>query len=338
MIRIAVVGLGFMGKTHIGIYTRLNRAEVGALCDYRQEALDIRSLDAGGNIATAAGSVDLSGANRYTDFDAMLADGGFDAVDLCVPTFLHADFAVKALRAGYHVFCEKPLALTAEETKRILDTIEETGKLFSVGQCLRYWPAYRKIKEILDDRRYGSVRSADFTRLSNLPEWSWKNWVIDGKLSGNAALDLHIHDVDMVLHLFGLPGSVRSSGVRDRDGGFSHIATHYGYRNMVVTSSGGWIVPKAYGFNMKAFLILEKASVELDFKKQSVLTVYPEEGEAFSPDLQPEDGYYYELEDFVNGIGQGRLSGLVTAESAAASVRLCLEEIRSAREGREISL
>ncbi len=87
---------------------------------------------------------------------------------------------------------------------------------------------------------------------------------------------------------------------------------------------------------MRAYLILEGASLELDFSKQPVLKAYPKGGEAFSPPLDGEDGYYYELEDFVNGVERGRLSGVVTPRSAADAVKLCLAEIRSAREGKDI--
>ena len=89
---------------------------------------------------------------------------------------------------------------------------------------------------------------------------------------------------------------------------------------------------------MRALYLLEKATIELDYSKDPVLTVMPEGGEKYSPELPGEDGYYYELKDFVQGIERGRLSGLVTPESAALAVRLCLEEVRSAQENREITI
>ena len=71
MVRVAITGMGFMGKTHLGIYNRLENVEIAALCDIRREALDITSLDAGGNIQSSSGAVDLSGVKKFTDFDAM---------------------------------------------------------------------------------------------------------------------------------------------------------------------------------------------------------------------------------------------------------------------------
>ncbi len=268
----------------------------------------------------------------------MLADGGYDVVDICLPTYLHAEWSLKALQAGNHVLCEKPLALTAAETDAILAKVKQTGKLFSVGQCLRHWPAYVAIKEIVDSGRYGKVKYAEFARFSLTPTWTWNNWILDGAKSGNAALDLHVHDVDMALFLLGLPKSVRSRGVFAKDGSVEHISTVYQYDDVVAQSTGGWIATKSFGFNMRAFLILERATVELDFSKTPALVVGPADGDKFAPELPAGDGYYHELHDFIAGVERGQLSGVVTAESGAASVKVCLAEIQSARENREIAL
>jgi predicted dehydrogenase len=199
MIKVAIAGLGFMGKMHLGVYLNLANAEVAALCDATADSLDIKSLDSGGNIETASRKVNLDSVKKYVDYDEMLRKGGFDVVDVCLPTYLHTEYVLKALDAGYHVFCEKPMAGSIEETVKILKKIEETKKLFGVGQCLRYWPAYAEIKKIVDEMKYGKVRYAEFARFSMRPDWSWKSWLTDSKRSGNAALDLHIHDVDMIL-------------------------------------------------------------------------------------------------------------------------------------------
>jgi len=339
MVKVAVVGLGFMGKMHLGIYlNKLNNVRVASICDENKEALNLKSLDSRGNIKTSGEAVDLSQAKKYSDYDAMLKDGGFDFVDICLPTFLHKGTSIKALEAGYHVFCEKPLALTLEEGEKIAEKVNETGKLFSVGQCLRYWPAYSEVKKLIDTGKYGKVRYAEFARFSKTPLWAWKGWVLDEKKSGNAALDLHIHDVDMVLYLFDKPESVKSAGVFEQNNSISHITTMYKYPDKVVNSTGGWICSESFGFNMRAFYILEKATIELDFSKESVVTVYPDEGERYPLPFPEGDGYYYELKDFVESINRGSLSGIVTAETALKSVKVCLSEIESAKQKKEVLL
>lgn len=338
MVRVAIAGLGLMGRTHLGAYLKLPNVEVVALTDVSPEALENRSLDAGGNIRAAGATVDLSGIAKFSDFDSMLAAGGFDFVDLCLPTSLHAEYTIKALGEGYHVFCEKPMALTTAETERMLEAERSSGKMFSVGQCLRFWPAYVEVKKLLGGRGFGRVLFAEFGRYSSRPGWGWKSWLLDSKLSGGAALDLHVHDVDMILWLFGKPNSVRSNGVHEADGGFSHISTVYGYEGMSVISTGGWNCSESYGFNMRAFLVLEKATIELDFSKTPRLVLYPLGGKRQEVPLPEGDGYFYELKDFVASVETGRSSGVVTGRSAAESIKVCLAEIQSAKENREIKV
>lgn len=338
MVRVALTGVGFMGKTHLGVYQKLPDVKLEALCDVRGEAMEITSLAAGGNIEASSGSIDLSGVRKYTDFDRMLSEGGFDYVDVCLPTNLHADYSIRALDAGFHVFCEKPMALTAPEADRMLKAVQRSGKLFSVGQCLRFWPAYTEIRKLINSRSYGNVRYVEFARFSAPPTWGWDNWLLDGKRSGNAALDLHVHDVDMMLFLFGAPQRVRSNGVADRDGTLSHIATLYSYPNFVAASTGGWNCSDSFGFNMRAFFVLDGATIELDFSKPEAVVVHPKGGKRFPLELPAGDGYYHELADFTSGIARGSSSGVVTAESAAQAVKLCLLEIESAKRGKELAV
>lgn len=316
MVKVALVGLGLMGKTHLDAYGKLRDVQVVAVCEPRADL-----------------AVQPGNAVRYADFHDMLRAGGFDVVDICVPTFLHAEYTISALEAGFHVFCEKPMALTVDETERMLAAVERSGKLFSVGQCLRYWPGYVEVKALIDSGRYGKVRYTEFARLNGVPAWSAGNWMGDHRLSGNAALDLHIHDVDMVMYLFGAPRAVCSQGVTEKDGSISQITTLYEYPDLAAQSSGGWIRSGSFDLRMRALYVLQDAAVELDSGKKPMVMVYPESGKAYPLALAEGDGYYHELKDFTDGVARGRLSGTVTGRSAADSVRLCLLEIESARDG-----
>jgi predicted dehydrogenase len=337
-VKVALVGLGFMGKTHLGVYQKLSGVEVAAMCDASRKNLEFAKLETSGNIQTATGAIDLGDVRKYTDYAELLAAGGFDFVDICSPTHLHAEQTITALDAGYNVLCEKPMALSVQETERILEKVKRSGKLFSVAQCLRYWPAYSEVKKLINSGAYGKVKSAEFARFSAPPRWASSDWLRVGALSGNAALDLHIHDVDMVLHLFGVPQAVRSNGIFENDGSISHISTLYTYPDLLVQATGGWICSDSFGFTMRAFYILENATIELDFSKSPAVTVFPNGDAKYALPLPEGDGYYFELKDFVEGIRKGNLSGIVTGRSAADSVRVCLLEIESARARREITL
>ena len=329
MIRVGIVGIGMMGRTHLRAWSRIEGAQVAALCDNEVDLSDPAAIMA------EAGGPPRGAVRTYRDLEAMLAQGGLDAVDICLPSDHHCEATVLALRSGCHVMCEKPMALDAASTDRMIAASRESGRLLSVGQCLRFWPAYVEIKRLIDAGTWGRVRTAFFERHSGAPSWG-RGWFADPARSGGALLDLHIHDVDMVLHLFGLPRSVVSTGVGQ--GGALHVTTLYRYDDKVVSAAAGWTASSSHGFNMRAFLTLEGATISLDFAREDKLVVYPEGGEREVPRLAPGDGYEGELRDFADGIRAGRLSGTITAESAARSVRVCLEERRSILEGREVAV
>ncbi len=336
MVRVAVVGLGFMGKMHLGIYDALEGVEIAAVCDKVEENLTISELSGGGNIETSGKRIDLSSAAAFTDYHELLQAGGFDFVDLCLPTHLHRDYTVAALEAGYDVFCEKPMALNGEDADAMAAAAKAHGRLLSVGQCLRYWPFYVEIKRIIESGRYGRVLSAELARYSMTPGWSADNWILKGELSGNAGYDLHIHDVDMVLNLFGRPEAVTSSGVEALSGGFGHIATLYTYPDKTVTSVGNWICTDSFGFNMRSLVVLERAVLELDVSKLDAFVVCPEDGDRYMVELDDHDGYFLELQDFVEHVRTREPVVQVTPESAAESCKLTLLEIESAVQGKTL--
>lgn len=338
MVKVAIVGLGFMGRMHLSIFSQFSDVEITALCDTNADALDLKKTSADTNIAVSGQPADVSKAKKYADFSQMLKEGGFDFVDVCLPTHLHKSYTIEALRAGYDVFCEKPMALSVEEADEMIQVSKETEKLLTVGQCLRFWPMYVKIKEIIDSKLYGKVISGEFSRYSSPPRWSKDNWMLDGELSGDAALDMHIHDVDMIVHLFGKPRKVYSHGVKSMSDGFSHISTVYGYPEIAVSSIGNWICSSSFGLVMKAFLVLEKAVVELDSSKDPMFVIIPEQGERIVPELDEKDGYYHELRDFVDHVKNRTKPKVVTPETAKESLNIVLTEIISAEKGEPVHI
>ena len=157
--------------------------------------------------------MDLSNISLYSDLTQMLAAEQLDAVSIASPTFMHNLQSIEALEAGLHVFCEKPMALNSVDCQRMSEAAQQSGKTLQVGHCIRFWPEYVEAKEIIDSQKYGKVMAATFQRLSLTPTWSWDNCFLDGKRSGGAMLDLHIHDTDYVQYVFGMPKAVFSQGV-----------------------------------------------------------------------------------------------------------------------------
>ena len=333
MIRIALVGVGFMGKTHLAAYNKIPEAEVVAICDIRPEQLNLEEASPGGNLAVETAPSRFLSASKYSDFESLIAAGGFDAVDICLPTYLHSEYTVRSLDAGFHVFCEKPMALDSKETESMLDAVAGTDRLLQIGHCLRFWPAYVELKRMIDDRTFGEVLAASFTRLASRPNWTWDNWIHNPEKSGSAALDLHIHDADLVRWLFGEPRAISSHGVIE-NGGVGHLVSDYAFESdIVIRAEGGWICSDGFPFRMQALVIAEGGTIELDSSRDSMLMAY-QNGEGRAIDLDPTDAFHAELEAFVGSVASATPVGELTPADSAKSVALCRREIELVLQGR----
>ncbi len=189
MVRMGLVGMGFMGQQHFAIHQSLDNVELVAVCDENPAKVAEVVPAVGGNIGEAT-DLDLSAQHRYVCLEDMLANEELDCVDVCAPTYCHADVAVAALEAGCHCIVEKPMGRTVEDCDRMISAAEATGRMLFVGQCIRFWPEYEVLAEMVSNGDLGRVASAKFTRLSPPPTWSEGGWLLDSELSGGALLDL----------------------------------------------------------------------------------------------------------------------------------------------------
>jgi len=129
MLRIGIVGWGFMGKMHFRCYKSDTNVEVTAICDVDAKQLQNAS-GVTGNISGAEDDLDLSNIALYSDLSKMLAEEKIDALSIASPTFLHASQTIEALNAGVHVFCEKPMALNSGECREMAEEAKQSGRHF----------------------------------------------------------------------------------------------------------------------------------------------------------------------------------------------------------------
>jgi predicted dehydrogenase len=336
MINVGVVGLGTMGQTHLDAYTRVPGARVVAISD-KDEARLAGKLGAQGNIpGQSKGGYDLSEAARYTDGLDLINDPNVQMVDLCLVTPLHARFAVAALEAGKHILIEKPLARTSAEAQQIIDAEAKSSATAMCAQCMRFWPGWSWLKLAVESKRYGKVLSATFLRFGEAPDAPFYR---DGKLSGGAALDLHIHDTDFVHHLFGMPKAVRSVGYTQISGAVDHLTTFYQYDDVPhVVAEGGWVAYKGFGFQMRYKVVFERAVVSFEFGKDKPLTLTEAGKEPVSVELEPGMGYEYQAAYFVDCIANGRDPVRSSIQDAAGSLRILEAEVESVVTGKPVSL
>ena len=330
MLRIGIIGLGFMGKMHFRCWNVIPEAQVVAVCDIDPAKFDSTTGTAG-NIAGAEQPLDFSGVAFFSDAAEMYARMQLDAVSITLPTHLHPAFTLQALRAGVNVLCEKPMALTLAECDQMAATAQECGKLLQIGHCIRFWPQYASAKAIIESGAYGAVVAATFQRLSLTPTWSWQNWLMDGSKSGGALLDMHIHDSDFVQYLFGLPERVSTQGVKGPSGDFDHVVTSYLYpHGKVITAEGGWMMAPGFGFQMSFHILLERATLVFDGTRSPAYKLCPLDGPAFTPPAAEGDGYGHEIRHFADLLLGRPAPAILTPQQSADSVRLVLAERRSA--------
>ena len=342
-VKIGIIGFGFMGTTHWGVYKGLKNAKVVALADLdaAKRKGDISKVV--GNIGGGDNSkpIDLTGVTVYDDAMKLIREADVDLIDICVPTSDHAKLAIAALKAGKHVFCEKPLCRTAAEVKQIVAAAKKAKGFFNVGLCVRAWPEYRAAYEYFKAGKAGKMLSATFKRVSpGVDGNSWQNWYMDGKISGGALLDLHVHDTDEVNYFFDKPKAVTAVGanVVSKNGGIDHVVTTYDFGDgRLVMAEGGWEQAKGATFEMSFTIVCEKATLKLD---STGFNVFLKNGKKLTPKLDVKNGptgWHQELAYFVNCVQKGvKPTKYQTIDSIADTMKIVFAEEKSVQTRRAV--
>ena len=326
MLKIGLIGCGYMGTMHANCYKNIDGVELVALADIREE--NAKKLAVGTNAAV------------YGDGYDLIKNADVDIIDICLPTYLHSEYAMAAMEKAKYVFVEKPVALTEEQGKQMLKKAEETGAQVQVGQVIRFWDEYVKLAEIIKSGNMGKIINANFRRISPVPTWAWNNWILKNELSGGAAQDLHIHDMDYVLSLFGEPEKI--AAVKNILGEkSSYINSLLTYSDFVVSVEGTWGLPGTHPFEATFRVVFENGVVEnaggkfmlygndsceeIKIEKEAVL------GDGFEGgNISDLGGYYNELVYFTNCAKNALPIEKATLSEGVKSLGFVLEEIKNA--------
>jgi len=188
----AVVGTGFIGVVHVEALRRLG-VQVHGVVGSSQDRAKVRSRELG-----------LPPA--YESFKAMLADPRVEVVHITSPNHLHHEHASAALRAGKHVVCEKPLAMTAAESAELLQLAEQSGRVHAVNFNLRFYPLCRHVRGLVKQGELGDIRliSGHYLQDWLLLDTDW-NWRLEPELGGElrAVADIGSHWMDLTTFLAG---------------------------------------------------------------------------------------------------------------------------------------
>jgi len=334
-IGVGVIGLGFMGRTHLAAYNAARRAghdcRLAAVCDSRSERL-AGGADAAGNFETTAVAdrlFDASEVHTYTDPARLLADEAVDLVSICTHTDTHVDLAIAALRAGKHVLVEKPVALRAADARRLVDAAAGASTLCMPAMCMRFWPEWVWLKQRIDDRAYGPIRSAVFQRLGGAPPWA-QEFYCDVARSGGALVDLHVHDADFVRWCFGEPDAVVSGG------SIYHVTTIYQYERgpAHVTAEGGWSHAAGFPFRMRYLVAFERATADFEFgRTPPLLLAHDGKMEPVPMEATSASAYDGEIRHILDAIARGDRRLIAPIEEAEAVTRMLEAERKSLETG-----
>lgn len=329
MYRYAIIGFGGLGKKHLSNLSLLQKERD----DFRLCAIcgigPVKSMTE--NIKINLGDVDISlvdfsNCNFYEDYKELINKEKPDFIISCLPTYLHEEVAVYSLEHGADVFSEKPMALSMESCRNMISTAKKHNRKLMIGQCLRFSPAYCKLKEYIDNKTFGRVCRAEFTRYSQKPLWTANNWILEHNLSGGCPLDMHVHDVDLINWYFGKPISV-CSAMSGKNSEYEGIFTQYYYDDFMVMANADWSMTQTFPFEAKCLVNFEEATVVIYKNK---VMVY-KDNESYEEKISNEDYFAVEMRAFLSYVIDGINPSNISVESVMKTMEIVMNEISSAK-------
>ncbi|MDR2686660.1 MAG: Gfo/Idh/MocA family oxidoreductase [Oscillospiraceae bacterium] len=190
-LKVGIIGCGGIANgKHMPNLKKLKEVEMVAFCDIVEE-----------KAAEAAGKFGEEGAKTYVDYKELLADPAIDVVHVCTPNRSHSFITVDALEAGKHVMCEKPMAKTYADAKRMLEAAQRTGKKLTIGYQQRWRGDSLYLKEMCDEGELGEIYYARAVALRRRAVPTWGVFLNEFEQGGGPLIDIGTHALDLTLWL-----------------------------------------------------------------------------------------------------------------------------------------
>ncbi|WP_188052348.1 Gfo/Idh/MocA family protein [Aureimonas fodinaquatilis] len=191
MLKAAIVGLGWWGRTIITRMAHSDRMQIVTAVDVDPAKHEDYARE--------------NGLELHSDYERVLADPNIDCVILCTPNSLHTTQVEAAAKAGKHVFCEKPLALTRAEAQRSVDACRKAGVLLGIGHERRFERAMQEVRRLVRSGELGTIMHAESNfshdKLINVPQNDWRRSSKESPAAGMTAMGIHLSDA--YVNLFG---------------------------------------------------------------------------------------------------------------------------------------
>jgi predicted dehydrogenase len=348
MVRIGIIGVGFMGMIHYYATKKVSGGKVVAICTRDEKKLNGDWTSIQGNFGPRGGLEDLSGVRKYNQIDALLADPEIDMVDICLPTHLHKTVSIAALKAGKHALVEKPIEIHLDGANEMVETGKASGRCFMVAHVLPFFAEFAYAKQAVEGGKYGKLLGAHFKRIISKPTWSRD--LTDLEKSGGPGIDLHIHDTHFIQLLCGVPNAVFSQG-KPAGGQFvEYLTTQYIYNNkdLAVSCSSGAVSQRGRAFSHGFEIYLERATLIYEFATlgggpvtSTPLTLLTDDGKVHKVelgDLDPVNAFTNEIQYAVDAINEGGEPTALSGVGARDALLLCYKEAESVRTGKVVSV
>ncbi|MDD2560877.1 MAG: Gfo/Idh/MocA family oxidoreductase [Eubacteriales bacterium] len=327
MLRVAIVGSGFMGKSHAEAYKALPGVELAGIINP--------------NPKNAVPLARETGCGYFASLEDAVKEGPLDIVSVCTPTYLHEQYVIEAAQAGCHVLCEKPVTFTLESFDRMVKACQDNGVKLMVAQVARWWPEFIDIARRLNGGELGRIHMIYEKRLCQLPTWS--TWHRDPAKSGGGLYDLNIHDIDFLVSVYGRPESVFATGHKGDGGAWMYVVTSLLWPNGVkatvetcIEMPGPWpfsIEFRGAGDRGTLHYNLQAGMNIKDGEQNSNYTWYPAGAQA--PETLPvaqTDMFVSEITEFVDAVKNNGELPVPLAESRVV-LEVVLATLRSLEEG-----
>lgn len=318
--RIILVGPGGMGTVHYMNYAQIPQASVAAVV---------------GKTEADRQKADEWGLPIFDSVSQACEHIQAEMVDICAPTFLHKQLVLESIACGKHVLTEKPIALSRQDADEMYAAAEKACVQLYVGQVLQFTPEARVLHQAVGDGWYGKPLDACFERLSTRPAWSQGNWLLDKTKSGGLAFDLHIHDLDLLISLFGKPKTVRYTSCGNGDIPDQYRFS-YGYDGLSVNAEGAWFNARI-PFTARWRVYFERGMLILDgnglkgYDEQGGVTTFDLTEKVRIPtgiNLPPTGMFFSELSHFLERAEENRPSEKVPKEQVLAVLETLESVIR----------
>jgi predicted dehydrogenase len=204
-LKVGIIGTGGISNAHYRGYTKSGLGEIVALADVSQKNLKARAEEWG-----------VPEDRCFTDYRKLLKLDDVQAVSICTPNKYHAKQSIDALKAGKHVLCEKPMAMTVAEAKRMVNAARENDRQLQIGLMHRYRPEAEFVRKLVDENVLGDIY---YARCQAIRRRGVPSWGVFGQMDeqgGGGLIDIGVHQIDLTWWMMGCPAPVSVTGATYR--------------------------------------------------------------------------------------------------------------------------